>query len=293
MGVRGADVDDNLALLVALASSELDLRGVTVTFGNTPLEVGLRSGQTTLDAARSRASLYAGARSPADLGRTTSAVDFLIDTVLSDPGNVHLLCLGPVTNVATAMQRAPEFAGALASLTLMGGAFRFPWFAQKGDPNFGWDIESAMVVLNAPTRAPSTMIAMDVCTAARFTRAEQRQLAAIESPLARHIVDGIDPWLTRHRRFGLPGFFPWDVVALAWLLAPSLFRRVDSSALRVQTSGWRAARMRRAPAAAANTREISIPQRLDGRAFMALMMERLLGIAQQLPNSHPGSEHRT
>lgn len=276
LGLPGADVDDNLAVLLALASPEVELLGVTVTFGNTPRDLGLASLRATLDAAGLDVPVFAGAVAPGQAETATAASQFVCDTLTAQPGKVHLLMLGPQGNLAAAMHQQPTLLDAVASLTLMAGAFRLPFFAQRGDPNIRWDSPAARRVLAAPQ--PKTLISMDACLPARFTGTHLDALAAIDTPLARHLVTGIKPWLQRHQRvLGLRGFFPWDAVALAWLLEPNLFADHRTRHLALSRTGWRKATLvddAKAPA-------IQLPGKLNGKQFMRLMMERLLTLVKE------------
>ncbi|MBR9814122.1 nucleoside hydrolase [bacterium] len=275
LGVPGADVDDNLAVLLALGSPEVELIGVTVTFGNTPLDDGLASLRRTLDAAGLDVPIYPGARQPGQVEQTTPASEFLADTVRAQPGQVHVLTLGPLGNLAAALQAAPSFADQLASLTLMAGAFRLPFFAQVGDPNIRWDLTAAQHVL--ATCTPKTMVSMDACLRAQFTAEHLQQFAASKTSLGQHLAAGIAPWLAKHTRMpGLRGFFPWDAVALAYLLQPGLFPTSQTRQLGLRGNGWRRATLRTDPTAA----EIALPGRLDGHRFMNLLMTRLLRLVQ-------------
>ena len=270
LGVPGADVDDNLAVLLALASPEVELLGVSITFGNTPRDIGLGSLRATLEAAALDVPIFAGATAAGQAGASTAASDFIRDSLMSRPNEVHLLMLGPQGNLAAALHIQPELLEYAASVTLMAGAFLLPFFAQRGDPNIRWDLPAARRVLATPQ--PKTMISMDACLPARFTQQHLNTLATIDSPLARHLVAGIKPWLRRHQRVpGLRGFFPWDAIALAWLLKPQLFSRVRTRRLALRQTAWRRATLANNNRAA----EVELPGGLHGQQFMDLLMTRL------------------
>lgn len=270
LGVLGADVDDNLAVLLALASPEVDVLGVSVTFGNTPRDCGVDSLRRTLSAAQVDLPIYPGATAAGRLRSPTPASAWLIDTINSQPGDIHLLMLGPMGNLAAALEQHPTLLDHVASLTLMAGAFRLPVFAQRGDPNIRWDLPAAQRVLSMPNE--KTMISMDACLRARFTATHLDAIQGIDSDAARHLVAGITPWLARHQRMpGLGGFFPWDAIALAWLLNPALFAKVKTRHLALRGRGWRKATLIDQAVAPA----VQLPQGLDGQLFMDWMMARL------------------
>ncbi|HEY3501546.1 MAG TPA: nucleoside hydrolase [Actinocatenispora sp.] len=170
----GSDVDDALALGVLLGSPEVDLVGVTTVYGDTALRARLVSRlarlagrQITVVAGESetltgRDVWWAGHEGKvfADLCdepvSTQDGVRFLVDTVLSRPGEIDLVAIGPLTNVARAIRADERFAGALRHLYVMGGRF------DRTDPehNFRSDPEAAEIVYAAGI--PSTTTGLEV-----------------------------------------------------------------------------------------------------------------------------------
>jgi inosine-uridine nucleoside N-ribohydrolase len=280
-GVPNRDVDDGLALLVLLASPEVEVEGVTVTFGNVPVDRAFAIAQELLGLAGVTVPLHKGAGSRKELGRPSEAVDFLIETVRKSPGEISLLALGPLTNIATAMALDPEFAPKLRELVVMGGSLCFKPFSFFGELNFHLDGRAAAAVLEAPV--PTTLITMDVCSQAVFREAELRRVMDHDSPVARQLTKAIGPWLALNRRvfFKAKGFFPWDVVAASWLIDPTLFDERPCS-LSVRPSGLRSGsihdlrRLGGLPAVKDQRRSINLPSRLDSERFMKLFLERLL-----------------
>lgn len=159
VGIPGTDADDPLALMLALTDPNIDLLGVTTVFGNCPPQLGARGAGAVLRAAgRDDLSVAAGmgrplsGRLPAELtqayagargrpGRiplptldeaTTGqhAVDFLIETVRANPGEVTIVAVGPQTNLAMALLKAPDLGDLVAEVVFMGGALGL-------DPQFG------------------------------------------------------------------------------------------------------------------------------------------------------------
>ncbi|MEI6386236.1 MAG: nucleoside hydrolase [Spirochaetota bacterium] len=279
-GVPNRDVDDGLALLVLLASPEVEVEGVTVTFGNVPVDRGFAVAQELLGLAGVTVPLHKGAGSRKELGRPSEAVDFLIETVRKSPGEISLLALGPLTNIATAMAMDPAFAPNLRELVVMGGSLCFKPFSFFGELNFHLDGRAAAAVLEAPV--PTTLITMDVCSQAVFREAELRRVVDHDSDMARHLAKAIGPWLALNRRvfFKAKGFFPWDVVAASWLIDPTLFDERPCS-LSVRPSGLRSGSIhdRRLPGGLPKVegrRSINLPSQLDSERFMKLFLERLL-----------------
>ncbi|GGA80313.1 ribosylpyrimidine nucleosidase [Brucella endophytica] len=142
--------DDALAILLALASPELDVLGITVVAGNVPLALTEKNARKICElAGRTDVKIYAGAAQPLMRrlvtaehvhGRTgldgpdlpepqmplqpQHAVDFLIETIMrEEPGSLTLCPIGPLTNIAQALIRAPEIAPRIREIVLMGGGF--------------------------------------------------------------------------------------------------------------------------------------------------------------------------
>ncbi len=141
--------DDAVAILLALASPELDVLGLTAVAGNVPLPLTQKNARIVCDlAGRPDLPVFAGADAPLKRTLVTAehvhgktgldgpalpdptmalqpahAVDFLIDTLRDHPeGDVTLVPIGPLTNIAQAFERAPDIIGKVTEIVLMGGA---------------------------------------------------------------------------------------------------------------------------------------------------------------------------
>ena len=139
--------DDAAALMVAARSPAADILGVTVAAGNVPLEQALRNALMALELVGCEAPVYAGARTPlsgeeketfsvygkdgmgdADLihpaghAAEGDAVDFILDTVRANPGEIEILALAPVTNIALAIERDRETMMKVKRIWSMGSA---------------------------------------------------------------------------------------------------------------------------------------------------------------------------
>ncbi|MFM2355507.1 MAG: hypothetical protein RLZZ528_1243, partial [Pseudomonadota bacterium] len=142
--------DDAVAILLALASPELDLLGITAVAGNVPLALTAKNARVVCElAGRTDIPVFAGCDAPLRRPLVTAehvhgktgldgialpdptmslqdrhAVDFIIETLRAEAAGTVTLCpLGPLTNIAAAMQRAPEIVPRIAEIVLMGGGY--------------------------------------------------------------------------------------------------------------------------------------------------------------------------
>jgi purine nucleosidase len=282
MGIRFRDLDDGLAILLLLASPETRLEGVTINFGNVGAALGYQVANEVLQVADAKIPVFEGAASRNDLGKTNPAVEYLIETVNANPGEITLVAIAPLTNVATAMMLDPDFAGKLKELVIMGGTFSFPIFSFFGEFNLHCDGEAARKVIEAPI--PKTLITMDVCSQAVFQNRHLRQVQKGDSVVARYLAEKIPMWLNLNRKvfFRKKGFFPWDPVAVAYLIDPTLFDE-NPYTLSVAATGIRRGRLLNIERQDSFKQQgkrhpVNVPQKLDGERFMELLLDRLLSL---------------
>jgi purine nucleosidase len=242
--------DDAVAILLALASPELQVLGITTVAGNVPLPLTSRNARVVCELARrTDVPVFAGCDRPmarplvtaehvhgktgldgADLPdpamplQATHAVDFLIDTLRREPpGSVTVCTLGPLTNLATALARAPDIAPRIAEVVAMGGAyFEVGNITPAAEFNIYVDPEAAAAVLAAGI--PLTMIPLDVTHKALTTRARIEGFRALGTPVG-HAVAGWTDFFERFdmAKYGSEGAPLHDPLVIAWLLAPDLF----------------------------------------------------------------------
>ena len=239
--------DDALALWLAVASPELDVRLVTVVGGNAGLERTLPNARAVLGLAGSRVPVVAGAAQPL-LGRfrgepRVHAADGLGGVPLPEgppaaaglasdairdllrgapPGEVTLIGLGPATNLALALATEPALAARVREIVLMTGAWGEGNWTAAAEFNAASDPEALAVVLAAG--APVTLVTLELTAQALVT---PQRLAALPVPrgegrcarAGRAVMGSVPP----SRRLGGQGFPLHDPCAVALLAAPHLF----------------------------------------------------------------------
>jgi purine nucleosidase len=245
-------IDDAVALLLALASpAELEVLGIVAVAGNLPLEETLRNARRVCElAGRPDITVYAGCVRPLLRPLATAAaihgnalgdrlglpepamplqpqhgVDFIIETLrAAAPGSVSLCALGPLTDIAMALIRAPDVTARITELVILGGAaFEIGNVTPAAEFNIHVDPHAASVVFDSGV--PITMIPLDVTHQVLSTPPRIAALRALENrcgPAVALLLDQFEA--ARTSRFGARGMALHDPCAVAYLLCPDLFR---------------------------------------------------------------------
>jgi purine nucleosidase len=235
-------IDDALAILLACASPELAVLALTTVAGNVRLELTTANALRLLElAGRPEIPVYPGCDAPLQRMLVTGqvhgatgldgaelpapkqraeprhGVDYLIETLsAAEPASVTLAAIGPLSNVAAALQRAPAIERALAGLVVMGGAT--PGIGGNMSPHAEFNIlvdpEAAALVFSK--RLPITLVPLDLSHKICASPERVRRIAEIGGPVGR-TVSG----MLRHYCESEP--FMHDPLTIAWLLRPELF----------------------------------------------------------------------
>jgi inosine-uridine nucleoside N-ribohydrolase len=166
-----------------------------------------------------------------------AAVQFLISEIERRPGEVTILAIGPMTNIALALRLQPAIETKIKQIVFMGGNIKAPGNASPwAEFNFWFDPEAARMVLRS--RIPKkVMFALDVCNTAPIHKAEFDQIASAHTPIAELFREDLG------NRY--PGFlkhpdgvaYMWDSLAAAYLIDPTFVTKWDNQRLDVQ-SAW-------------------------------------------------------
>ena len=239
--------DDAVALVMAAKAPDVQIEAVTVVAGNVPLAQGVQNALYTLELAGCSAPVYAGMDKPmlrpletaqfvhghdgmGDLGlplhgrapAAGHAVDVLIEVVRRYPGEITLVTLGPLTNVAAALLRDPGIARLVARCVMMGGTSDSVGnVTPVSEYNIWTDPEAAKIVFESGL--PIEMIGWDISRLyATFNREEAAAIRAIGTPLAAFCMDiqsTVDSFATSTTH--LSGFDLPDPIAMAAALDPA------------------------------------------------------------------------
>jgi purine nucleosidase len=242
--------DDAVAILLALASPELEVLGLTVVAGNVPLSRTVLNARKILElAGRTDVPIYAGCSRPIRRPLITAehvhgptgldgpslpeptvaikephAVDFLIDSLrAAEAGEITLVTLGPLTNVALALIKAPDIAAKVKEIVMIFGSFSEAGnITPAADFNNYVDPEASEVVLKSGI--PLVMLPMDVTHQCLSTRERLERIRALGNRCAVATAEMLT--FSEHfdiEKYGWEGAPLHDPCAIAYLLKPELF----------------------------------------------------------------------
>ncbi|MEO9863066.1 MAG: nucleoside hydrolase [Yoonia sp.] len=243
--------DDAVAILLALASPEdLDVLGVVAVAGNVPLPLTEKNARIVCELAGfPETKVFAGCDAPINRKLITAehvhgstgldgpqmddptmplqdqhGVDFIIETLRrEDAGTVTLCPLGPLTNIATAFNRAPDVIEKVQEIVLMGGGyFEGGNITPSAEFNIYVDPEAADIVMKSGVKI--TMMPLDVTHKALTTKARVDKFRAMGTKVG----DMVAAWTDFFERFdmekyGSEGAPLHDPTVIAYLIQPDLF----------------------------------------------------------------------
>lgn len=239
--------DDMVAIMLALASPELELLGVSTVAGNQTGDKTFRNALRTLTlAGRKDIPVARGAQRPllreltvapeihgvsgldgADLpepgfaGDSRHAVDFLIQTIMGSREPVTLVPTGPLTNVALALLKEPGLARAVQRIVLMGGAVHDSNISPAAEFNIFVDPEAAKVVFGCG--APIVMVGLDVTNKAQLSFADIDEMESWKGKVSRVVAPLLRFFANTNKEvFGFPGAPVHDALAVAHLVRPEV-----------------------------------------------------------------------
>jgi purine nucleosidase len=254
LGAPGADIDDGLAIAFALRSPEVLVEALTIVNGNvgvragaanaadllrrlerTDVPVAVGAGKPLVEDMRPLRKLFASfggdaAEPPEDPPGGPDAARALVDLILASPGEITVVAIGPMTNLAQALTLEPRFAGAVAELVLMAGSATT--YAQNvttvTDFNAHADPEALQMVLECG--APIRMVGLDQTSRVRLTRDDARRMREEGGAFGAYAAECTDRWIDflaaalPNRPEYADGCFLHDPLTLAAVIAPDLLR---------------------------------------------------------------------
>lgn len=243
-------VDDAMAIFFALRSPELDVIGLTTIFGNVHTRLATVNALRLLDiAGRPDIPVAGGADNPiavpfggpvpfvhGDDGQGNlnlppsprkavdqAAAQFIVERVMAHPGEITLVPVGPLTNIALALRLEPRIAQNVKQVVLMGGNAVVPGNASPAaEANIRNDPEAADVVFGAPWDV--VMVGLDVTHTVYMEAEDIAEYARIGTAMGDHVTR-ILPHYRKYfgDHYGIDGIYVHDSSAIAYLIDPTLF----------------------------------------------------------------------
>lgn len=241
----GTDVDDAMALSQLLGLPDVELLGVTTVYGDTLLRA--RLARRIIGLAGRDVPVYAGRRETrsgrevwwaghegklyADLERenieSADAVGFLVEQVVSSPGEIDVVAIGPLTNIAAAIEADGRFASSVRHLWIMGGAFA------DDEPEHNLRSDSAAAEIVFAAGIPTTITGLEVTRRIEVRRDQLDRIAAA-GELGRLVVAEIEQWW---RFWNEEWNVPHDPVTVLTLVEPDLFELSEPGRVTVERGG--------------------------------------------------------
>ncbi|MBP9477265.1 MAG: ribosylpyrimidine nucleosidase [Sebaldella sp.] len=239
--------DDAIAILMAANNPKLDLLGITIVAGNQTLEKTCKNGLNVCQALNIKVPIYAGVPLPmvreqvvaANVHGETGldgpvfgplkikaedkhAISYIIETLMASDGDITLVPVGPLTNIAMAMRIEPRIIPKIQEIVLMGGAYSIGNFTPSAEFNFYADPEAAHVVFTSG--APIVMMGLDLTNQTICTKDIIKRMEAIGNKASALFSDIMNFVLKSQKEaFGLDGGPLHDATCIAYLTEPSLF----------------------------------------------------------------------
>ncbi len=246
--------DDAVAILLALASPELEVLGITAVAGNVPLALTEVNARKICElAGRPDIKVYSGAIRPMLRSLVTAehvhgrtgldgpvlpepkmklekqhGVDFIIETLMQRPAGTITLCtLGPLTNIALALVKEPRIASRIKRIVAMGGGFfEGGNVTPTAEFNIYVDPQAARLVFESDV--PITLIPLDCTHQALTTKARVDKFRTMNNktgPATAQLLDFFERF--DEQKYGTDGGPLHDPCVIAWLLQPNLFTSRD------------------------------------------------------------------
>ena len=303
-------IDDALAILLALASPELKVEGISVVHGNCSAAQAVTNALAVLELAQAtgipvargfdlplvQPSLlapethgntglgYAELPAPKIKPISQHSVEFLIEKIMSAPGEITLVCIGPLTNVAVAIRKEPRIIQAVKDVIIMGGAIRHEGNTSAvAEFNVYVDPHAAHMVYHSGM--PITLVPLDVTYQCILTPSDVKRLQKIQSPIPKFVADSTRFYMEYHDEYQkIEGCVINDPLALALTFAPHLcdyeehFVDVDlSGGVSMGNTYADFYKMTKRPA------NMKVALGVRPREFMELFLERIETLSRQIP----------
>ena len=242
MGVKRSDIDDGLTFAYLYTHDDVDLLAVTCTFANNAEHVVYYNTiQMWEDLNITDIPIYQGGRDPESYN--SDAVDYLIKTVNENPGEITILAIGSLCNIAGAYEKDPEFFNKIKRLIIMGGILE-PLYLNGSllnELNFTVDYKSAAKVIY---NCPNLSILNSQCTQeATYKLEDLSNMLELDTEFMRWSKPILENWIKAiNALYGnRKVFINWDLCVAIYLTNPELFETANARVCKVEDNmktGW-------------------------------------------------------
>lgn len=243
--------DDAIAIMLAARHPAIDLLGITIVAGNQTLNKTLVNGLNVCQKLDINVPIHAGMPKPimreqivadnihgesgldgpifASLVRKAEskhAIQYIIDTLMNSDGDITLVPVGPLTNIAVAMRMQPAILPKIREIVLMGGAYGTGNFTPSAEFNIYADPEAARVVFTSGV--PLVMMGLDLTNQTTCTADVISRMKKVGGPAGELFSDIMSFTLkTQYENYGLDGGPVHDATCIGYLINPDAFKMQD------------------------------------------------------------------
>ena len=294
--------DDAIALILALASPELELKAVTTSAGNQTPDKTLRNALRILTLLQSSDIPVAGGAvkplmreliiadnvhgesgldgpdlpEPNFAPQTCNAVELIAQTLRASQQPVTVVATGPLTNIALLLTSHPELHAKISRIVIMGGAAMLGNWTPAAEFNIYVDPEAAEIVFQSGL--PIVMAGLDVTHRAQIMSEDIERFRHLGNPVADVVADLLDFFMEYHKqeKWGFQGAPLHDPCTIAWLIKPEIFTCADRW-VGVETQGKYTQGMTVVDyySLTANQPNTTVMMDVDRQAFVDLLVERI------------------
>lgn len=251
--------DDIFAIFLANSSSRLDIRGLSVVAGNMRAELTFENGLAINEFAGINTKVAFGARGPMcieqrvgsflhgdrglgkfDIPRPKGSAlmqpswDFIHDEAVTCKGELVVIALGPLTNLAAVILKYPDSRALIKEIVMMGGSADYGNRSAYAEFNIWADPHSARIVFESGI--PIRMLGLNVTNRSAIPFGRMGELYKVKSRISRAVEEVFCFYEEYFRKMNIPGIVIHDAVAVAAAIDPSMFRWMEAS-VKVETQG--------------------------------------------------------
>lgn len=252
-------VDDALALFLAFSSDKLDIKAITTVGGNIPLDKTTKNALDLVSYIGEDVVVSQGASRPLFRKLETaewvhgksglasvvlpesnltlcdkSAWDIIYEEAVINEGKLNIITLGPLTNIATALNKYPDLKDKIEKITAMGGACYIGNTTPSAEFNIYVDAEAADIVFKSGI--PITMVGLDATHKAFINENEIDEITNVGSRVSKVVRELFKSGLRINKSFGLNGTIVHDALAVAAVIDPTIIDK-EEHYVAIETKG--------------------------------------------------------